>query len=160
MLKEISAKFEYKNPSIVRWVGNPLFSPNTQPVKADSSTVCHHHDQICDKPEGRIQSTGHKRRLPVQSVQSYCCHWQDLSEMCGQRTGFLSCHCHHHNEHQGDIQTKQICGNNHSNRLVEIQVKQVEKENVAFAALLPTVAPKSMICLCGGQDAWFCRLHL
>ncbi len=48
----------------------------------------------------RIQPTGHKL-LPVQSD---CCHWQDLLEICGQRTGILSCHCYHCNEHQGDLQ--------------------------------------------------------
>jgi hypothetical protein len=40
---------------------------------------------------------------------------------------------------------KQNGEHNHSNRLVERQVKMVEKENIAAAALLPTVAPRSIL---------------
>jgi hypothetical protein len=64
-----------KNPSIAQGVGNPLSNPNTQPVKEYSSAVRYHHDQICDKPEGRFQPTRPKR-LPVQR-----------KEKCSKETG-------------------------------------------------------------------------
>jgi hypothetical protein len=40
---------------------------------------------------------------------------------------------------------KQTGEHSHSNRLVERKVKEVEQENIAAAALLPTVAPRSIL---------------
>jgi hypothetical protein len=43
------------------------------------------------------------------------------------------------------VMVKQTGEHTHSNRLVERKVKEVEQENIAAAALLPTVAPRSVL---------------
>ncbi len=43
------------------------------------------------------------------------------------------------------VMVKQTDKHTHSNRLVGRKVKEVEQENIAAAALLPTVAPRSVL---------------
>jgi hypothetical protein len=43
------------------------------------------------------------------------------------------------------VMVKQTGEHSHSNRLVERKVKEVEQKNIAAAALLPTMAPRSIL---------------